>query len=526
MPAASGNGSASTGPATGQGGACPHLPPIGTTTIPTASPRLGGRIRDLRPRVAAAIAAHEAADAVSDAAGGEQLLAASVAGAIAAAGAPSAVAPRPRSSSGGGAPPPPGLLRPGGLQLVPPTPILQQIAGRTQEEARKADQQAAAGQQQRRAAAQQQHQQCQGAAGPSASAKSSANFDAPSATRAAAAAATAPAATAPSAEAVETDAHSTGSLVDARSIDSLLDLGSNSSGALLSPELSIDSAALDADCAALGALVASEEAEEAAASGAAAPQAAAPDAAATVTGAVAAASTAPRQEEQEPGVEARLVGGFAAAGAASLGEASDADAAGSQAAEGAAAGTGKHALQPPVRAVAASGPDATEQQASAPLLDAAVEAPVGSTDSPGAPAAVPGATLCPSASASLSISSLSSGGGAPPSGAPAADEEGTAGATPLAGGEDLMRPLTSPFSDATEWLSSAKPRRLSYTAISTGGSASSLSLGRSGSGSGVPPARTPATAVSGGGDASLTLMALRARFSRATGGGAPPPAGK
>jgi hypothetical protein len=114
--------------------------------------------------------------------------------------------------------------------------------------------------------------------------------------------------------------------------------------------------------------------------------------------------------------------------------------------------------------------------------------------------------------------------------------------SPLASGVgsgDLgpMELLESPLvSDATGWLSSAKPRRLSYNAASTGGRSCGASSGaavaaRGGAEAAVAAAevqQTPAVplapALGGGGggaaaEASLTMMALRARFSRATGAG-------
>ncbi len=91
----------------------------------------------------------------------------------------------------------------------------------------------------------------------------------------------------------------------------------------------------------------------------------------------------------------------------------------------------------------------------------------------------------------------------------------------------------SPHSDATDWLSSAKPRRLSYTAMSTGGSVGPVLAASAGA---APPAplvvgpvaeQTPAPTLSvpGGAAASdgeqmTALMALRARFTRVTGTGA------
>lgn len=108
-----------------------------------------------------------------------------------------------------------------------------------------------------------------------------------------------------------------------------------------------------------------------------------------------------------------------------------------------------------------------------------------------------------------------------------------------------MEPLASPMlGDETDWLSSAKPRRLSYNAAaSTCGSGADSSGGRVPGPGGTAAAsvllgnaveETPAATIPalggrvpgrGGGGAggvdqsSLTLNALRERFSRATGAG-------
>ncbi|KAI8463511.1 MAG: HAUS augmin-like complex subunit 6 N-terminus-domain-containing protein [Monoraphidium minutum] len=143
----------------------------------------------------------------------------------------------------------------------------------------------------------------------------------------------------------------------------------------------------------------------------------------------------------------------------------------------------------------------------------------------------------------LSAAAAAAGGaGGPPPGGAAA---GAPSPSPLAGDSpDLgpMEPLASPeFSDATEWLSSAKPRRLSYNAASTGGCSGAGSAGSGGAAvaAPLPPAaastpaehQTPAVALApalggaaagaGSDQQALTLLALRARFTRATGAGGP-----